>query len=515
MSAKNSKKRLSRAERARREKRRGLLRTLFFFVAVLCTAGALYGMAMLNQYDAPKRDLWVDNVGASVVSAPEGYDFMVANGAVVNDPAAQPENPATAVPTAEVAETQAGSADEIPDETPAPSADDGTATNADATIEPAPTTEGEDPSSQAEIEETDVQGDPEGEGDSNEGGAEADSANPEASEAPAENAIGPAPENVSIVITATGDCTLGGNVPSGGDKAFDRYVEKYGYDYFFQNFREIFEADDLTLVNLEVPLTTSTDMRENRPFNFRGKPEYVKILSGSSVEAANLANNHALDYGKSGLKETAQVCVDAGIGPCGWGVVYTTEIKGVRVSSLGFTEWDYTESQIREAIAAARPDCDLLIVSMHWGREKDYDKTEKQLTLAHLCVDAGADLVIGNHSHVVGGLEKYKGKYIIYSLGNFCFGGNANPFDVRCMVFQQTFNYDSFSGISDGGINLIPGYVTSSKETNNLQPSLSSGEAASTILKICVQHSDVDWNDVIWMEGSYPTGSGLVTAKAE
>ena len=126
---------------------------------------------------------------------------------------------------------------------------------------------------------------------------------PEESAAPMET-LAPeatlAPGDAEITITAVGDCTLGGDIPTGAYKSFASYYDKYGPDYFFANVRELFASDDLTIVNLEGPLTTSEKIR-GRKFNFRGLPEYVSILSGSSVEICNVANNHALDFGMDGL----------------------------------------------------------------------------------------------------------------------------------------------------------------------------------------------------------------------
>ena len=103
----------------------------------------------------------------------------------------------------------------------------------------------------------------------------------------------------------------------------------------------VFESDDLTIVNLEGPLTTSRDRREGRKFNFRGSPEYVNILSGSSVEIANLANNHAYDYGESGFQETAEVLENAGICASGFTRAGFLDVKGVRVASVvGFYDKD-------------------------------------------------------------------------------------------------------------------------------------------------------------------------------
>jgi len=322
-------------------------------------------------------------------------------------------------------------------------------------------------------------------------------------------------EYVPITITAVGDCTLGGDVVSGGYENFQSYAEQYGADYFFKNVRGLFEKDDLTIVNLEGPLTTSDELRGGRTFNFRGEPEYVEILSGSSVEIANVANNHALDFGEAGLTETAEVLSDAGIGVSGFSRVYFTDVKGVRVCSVGFTEWAYSEDQIAKAIRSVRDDCDLLIVSVHWGEEKAYEATDTQVKLGRTMVDAGADIVIGNHSHVYGGVEKYKGKYIIYSLGNFCFGGNKNPSDKNCTIFQQTFTVGRDGSVTDAGINIIPARISGSVSENDFQPYILSGDAAEKQLAKIAGVSTVSSDDILWMEykfgsvGAVALNSGL------
>lgn len=325
----------------------------------------------------------------------------------------------------------------------------------------------------------------------------------------------PAPEVTRITITAVGDCTLGGNVPSGGDDRFDSYVQKYGYDYFFENVRDIFENDDLTIVNLEGPLTTSNSMRANRTFNFRGKTEYVNILSGSSVEVCNVANNHSQDFGKSGLSQTAEVLSEAGIGVTGYEKVYTTTVNGVRVSFLGFTQWDYTAREIQKACEKARADCDLLIVSVHWGEEKNYRATDLQKSLGRAAIDGGADLVLGHHSHVIGGVDQYKGKYIIYSLGNFCFGGNGNPSDQRTLIFQQTFEFDASGQWTNGGINIIPAAVSSTGSKNNFQPMMLTGEAGEDLLKNIARYSTLSMADTLWMPDSYMATLGYGQASGD
>ena len=316
---------------------------------------------------------------------------------------------------------------------------------------------------------------------------------------------------VSITITAVGDCTLGGDVPSGAHTTFDGYVEKYGYDYFFSNVRELFENDDLTIVNLEGPLTTSNDLREGRKFNFRGDPEYVNILSGSSVEIANLANNHAMDFGEDGFTETVEVLEEAGIGASGFSTVYFTEVDGITVCSLGFTEWAYSTEQIERTISLARPNCDLLLVSIHWGREKYHEHSAEQSALGRAMIDAGADVVLGTHSHVYGGFEQYKGKYIVYSLGNFCFGGNRNPSDQNTLIFQQTFNVTPGGDVTDGGISIIPALVSSTATTNDFRPMIVTDNRAASIFAGVSKVSEVSMADVLWMDDSYQVQTGMVT----
>lgn len=324
----------------------------------------------------------------------------------------------------------------------------------------------------------------------------------------------PTPETVSIKITGVGDCTLGGDVPSGGDQNFASYYSKYGADYFFANVRAVFEDDDFTIVNLEGPLTTSTDKRSGRQFNFRGKPEYVQILTGSSVEACNIANNHAKDYGAQGLTDTATLLNSAGVGVCGFGYEYTTEIKGKTITALGFTEWDYEDSELKEAVSSAKAGSDLVIVSIHWGEEKVYKTLKNQRRLGRLLVDAGADLVLGTHSHVYGGIELYNGKYIVYGLGNFCFGGHKNPSQKNCIMFQQTFEFDADGNMTDAGISIIPTKISGKENSNDFQPYIMDAESGAELLaEVGALSTELDFMSIKWASDSYEVAAGLATAE--
>ena len=319
---------------------------------------------------------------------------------------------------------------------------------------------------------------------------------------------------VRLTITAAGDCTFGGEEGSKGRRRFIDLANTEGYDYFFDGVRQVFEGDDLTIVNLEGPLTTAVKSNKHG-FVFKGDPEYVNILTGSSVELCNLANNHTLDYGKNGLKDTVNVLEAAKIGYCGYSKTFSTTIKGVRVCALGFTWWDSDYKQIGQAIQNARANCDLLIVNMHWGIEGNTMQDHKQVAMGHAIIDAGADLVIGTHPHVYQGIEKYKGKYIVYSLGNFCFAGNANPNDKRCLIFQQTFSFNPGMGIAqanitDSGINIIPCTVSSVKYQNDFQPTIMAAKEGGAMLKaIASRSTNFSLTNALWMKDNYVVTAGL------
>ena len=325
---------------------------------------------------------------------------------------------------------------------------------------------------------------------------------------------------VLLKITAAGDCTFGGEVGSKGRRRFVDLANKEGYDYFFDGVRQVFENDDLTILNLEGPLTNA-EKSNKHGFVFKGDPEYVNIMTGSSVELCNLANNHTMDYGKTGLKDTVAVLEAAGIGYCGYSKTFTTTIRGVRVCALGFTWWDSDKKQIAQAIQNARDNCDLLIVNIHWGIEGNTMQDHKQVTIGHAIIDAGADLVIGTHPHVYQGIEKYKGKYIVYSLGNFCFAGNANPNDKRCMIFQQTFSFNPGMGIAqanimDAGINIIPCTVSSVKNLNDFQPTIMAAREGGAMLKaIASRSTNFSLTKALWMRDNYVVTAGLLNSGEE
>lgn len=288
----------------------------------------------------------------------------------------------------------------------------------------------------------------------------------------------PEPTPVSIVLTAVGDCTIGGDMNGSSEERFANMVSDgnggIDYDYCFKNVKSIFENDDLTLVNLEVVLTDSSNYlkRDDKIFIMRGKPEYVNMLTGSSVEVCNIANNHITDFGDWGIEQTAELLSENNLGYCGYGYTYLTEVKDIRVGFVGINYWTTKEAEMRETISTMREACDLLIVSMHWGNELAEYPTDYQEEWGHIAVDLGADVVIGHHPHVVQGIETYKGVNIVYSLGNFCFGGKKNPTDKDTFIYQTTFTFSNDGTLESTDFEVIPCKITSvsDESSNNYQP---------------------------------------------
>lgn len=298
--------------------------------------------------------------------------------------------------------------------------------------------------------------------------------------------VAPQPEVKTITITATGDCTLGNNYAQSYDGSFNSYYDANGQDYFFQGVREVFQQDDFTVVNLECVLSDSNS-RVEKQFNLKGKPEYVGILTGSSVEACGLGNNHTLDYGEQGLSDTRAALEQAGVvyaynDSVG---IYTTE-DGITigiVSASLLSQGADREAYIREGIESLKSqNVDLIIACCHWGEEGTHTANNYQTVTAHKIIDWGADLVIGNHPHVLQGIEEYNGKLICYSLGNFSFGGNKNPKDKNTMMFQQTFTFVDGSLQNDIDGRIIPCTLSSSASYNDYQPTIVTGEKKQSII---------------------------------
>ena len=293
---------------------------------------------------------------------------------------------------------------------------------------------------------------------------------------------------VSLTLSVVGDCTLGTDETFDYDTSLNAYYENYGADYFLQNVKDIFSTDDLTIANFEGTLTDS-DEREDKTFAFKAPASYASILTGGSVEAVNTANNHSHDYGDQSFDDTLAALDDAGIVHFGYDETAVMDVKGIKVGLVGIYElYDHLEreQQLKDNIAKVKADgAQLIVVIFHWGNETETVPDSNQTTLGRIAIDEGADLVCGHHPHVLQGIETYKGRNIVYSLGNFCFGGNSSPSDMDTMIYQQTFTIDADGVKKDNVTNIIPCSISSAAYDgyNNYQPTPAEGDEATRILE--------------------------------
>ena len=292
---------------------------------------------------------------------------------------------------------------------------------------------------------------------------------------------------VSLTLSVVGDCTLGTDETFDYDTSLNAYYENYGADYFLQNVKDIFSTDDLTIANFEGTLTDS-DEREDKTFAFKAPASYASILTGGSVEAVNTANNHSHDYGEQSFDDTLAALDDAGIVHFGYDETAVMDVKGIKVGLVGIYElYDHLEreQQLKDNIAKVKADgAQLIVVIFHWGNETETVPDSNQTTLGRIAIDEGADLVCGHHPHVLQGIETYKGRNIVYSLGNFCFGGNSSPSDMDTMIYQQTFTIDANGVKKDNVTNIIPCPISSAAYDgyNNYQPTPAEGDETTRIL---------------------------------
>ncbi|MBQ9437080.1 MAG: CapA family protein [Lachnospiraceae bacterium] len=309
---------------------------------------------------------------------------------------------------------------------------------------------------------------------------------------------------VYISLSAVGDCTLGNDVKQNGVDCFNTIYAKEGPAYFFAYTKDIFSLDDLTIANLEGVLTEKGSPT-NKTWRFRGQPEYKNMLKDASIEAVSFANNHCRDYGEISYEDTKANLALYGMPYSSEENICIVEKKGVKIGiasiQCAFRQGDEKEQAEYSDISFLKnllktkidelkqADAQLILVNCHWGIEATRQVTAQQKELGHFAIDEGADLVIGHHPHVLQPVENYNGRYIIYSLGNFCFGGNKNPSDKQTMIWQQVFTIQP-AGNQTALVHIIPCRLSSVTKKNDYRPTpLLAGAEREKILNLMNQIS--------------------------
>ena len=290
---------------------------------------------------------------------------------------------------------------------------------------------------------------------------------------------------VSVTLSFIGDVTLSSNEGADYSGSFEEYYDKYGDGYFFQNVRSIFEGDDLTIANLEGTFTASTN-RTDKQWTFKADPSYVSILTKSSIDCVNVANNHTHDYGDEGYVDTLAALDNAGVSRFGGDYTTIVEVKGIKIGFSGINECDDgigCKTQAVENVKKLKENgAQIIICAFHWGDENSYTPSDVHTALAKAVIDEGADLVVAHHPRVLQGISTYKGKYICYSLGNFCSGGNTECRDKDTIIFQQSFVLLNGQVQDNTDYTIIPCSISTETTANTFCPTPASGDDAQRIL---------------------------------
>ena len=305
--------------------------------------------------------------------------------------------------------------------------------------------------------------------------------------------LAPAQSEQDLILNFGGDLTFANH--------FQKYVKKH-YSYPFAKFPE-FAAADISMANLETTFTFS-DSAQPKMFTFKADPAYVKVLKNGGIDIVTIANNHIYDFGQEGLINTMAYLDSAGIAYVGAGInkqlahrPVIKNVKGIRIAFLGYYGLKrHSDSHpatddsagtalrklklIRRDVKALRDSVNLIVVNFHWGLEKEHVPQEEQIYFAHKTIDYGADLIIGHHPHVLQGIERYKNRYIVYSLGNFIFGGNSRTYE-QTAVFQARVNLNSRN---------IEGFSILPLEVRHWQPRLMHGKAAEALVDSLKKYSE-------------------------
>ncbi len=235
---------------------------------------------------------------------------------------------------------------------------------------------------------------------------------------------------------------------------------------------------DVAMVNQEFTFSTRGKAAEDKQYTFRVNPDYVSAFKDMGIDVVTLANNHSMDFGTDALKDSFDALKAAGISYVGAGnnlsearTIHYVQEHGKTLAFLAASrvipvpEWNatkikagmlttYDPSLLLEDIKTAKENSDYVIVYLHWGVERMQTPKDYQRNLAKQYIDAGADLVIGSHPHVLQGVEYYKGKPIIYSLGNYIFYSNIKSTAVLKVTLDKELNTK---------IQLLPAYAYNGK----------------------------------------------------
>lgn len=286
--------------------------------------------------------------------------------------------------------------------------------------------------------------------------------------------------NDTLTITFVGDCMFASNHGRSAQGSFNRMAQTKPPEYFLKYFISMFKADDFTIANCEGVLSDK-DLPEKEvtteiAFWFKGPTKNAEIFRVSGVELASVVNNHSHDFGQQGSDDTEAALTAVGVLPGRRDVVTYTTVKGLKLGIFCCSLYsrDYVYDILDKVYEMRQQNCDLKIIYFHGGIENATQPEDWKIRACHEIADAGADIIVGSHPHVLQPMEVYNGTPILYSMGNFCFGGNMHP-PKNTAVYQAVFTLEN--GEIAGREDVLIPCATYSGSVNNYQPYIVSDEA--------------------------------------
>ena len=290
-----------------------------------------------------------------------------------------------------------------------------------------------------------------------------------------------APAHDTLTISFVGDCMFASNHGAANPGSFNRMAQSQPPEYFLKNFIPMFQSDDFTIANCECVLSDDETLTEKEvtteiAFWFKGAARHADIFRVSGVELASVVNNHSHDFGQKGSDDTEAALERVGVLPGRREKVTYTTVKGQKLGiyCCSLYSHDYVYNILDKVEEMKQEQCDLIILYFHGGIENETVPEDWKVRACHELIDAGADVIVGSHPHVLQPMEVYRGKPILYSLGNFCFGGNTHP-PRNTAVYQAVFQVEN-GQIGEREDVLIP-CATYSGGTNNYQPYIVTNES--------------------------------------
>ena len=305
-----------------------------------------------------------------------------------------------------------------------------------------------------------------------------------------------------IVITFGGDCVLGTREEwKDHPKTFDTMIAKKGYDWCFEKIKEPFVNDDISLINLECVLQEHSEGHASgKQYTFRGDPAYTEILKAAGIEQVNIANNHYIDFSRSGRESTRAALTEAGIGFSGYTYRSIVEINDYKIGFAGCRETvflDRREPVYNDLKYLKKQGCDVIIYSCHWGKEYSPTHNQAQIRMADYALKYGADIVVGTHPHCVQGIEARRGGVVLYSLGNLVFGGTHDLSTHDAFIAQAVLTFDNgkYQGVT---LRLLPVLTSIERPGNNFKPEFAAGKDYQRIMQLIQNDSEIKISEEMW-----------------